>query len=85
MLFTVVDNVLIPAVERHGLVGENDGTTFSVGRVMNGAKQAHASPAVAARKVLCSFSNIYASNYNLGPVTHLNFLAINCNLFDQFF
>lgn len=46
----VVDNVLIPAVERHGLVGENDGTTFSVGRVMNGAKQAHASPAVAARK-----------------------------------
>ena len=42
---------LSTVTERSGLVGENDGATFSVGHVTNGAKAALPSAAVNARKV----------------------------------
>lgn len=51
LIITLANESTSAGIERHGLVGENDGATFCAGRVTNGAKAANPSAAVAVRKV----------------------------------
>lgn len=52
LFFFLANESTSAGIERHGLVGDSDGVTFSAGRVTNGAKAANPSAAVAVRKVI---------------------------------